>query len=57
MSQHGRQRQQAHGNNGGANDAGAGGEQHAYQHYRDTQSATYTSEQCGHGFEQVLCDS
>ena len=53
-AQHGGQGQKPHGDHGGADDAGARGQQHAYDGHRDTQPAGPPAKQQRHIAEQIL---
>ena len=56
VAQHGRQRDEAHGDHGGAENAGGGGEQRPHQHHGDAEAARNRPEQARHGHQQVLGD-
>ena len=57
VAQHRRQRDQRDGDDGGADHALGGGEQHADQHDRDAEAAGQRAEQPAHRFEQILGDA
>ena len=56
-AQHRRQRDQAHGHRGGADDAFRGSKQRAHHDYRDAEPAAQRTEQPAHGLEQFLGDA
>ncbi len=56
-AQHGRQRQQAEGDHGGADNAGTRRQQRADDANRERQPAAQTTEQSRHGVEQILGDA
>ena len=56
VAQHGGQGQQPHGDDGGADNTGRGGEKGAHHHNRDGQASRQGAEDAGHGGEQVLGD-
>ena len=55
--EHGRQRQNTHGDNSGADNAGTRRQQHANKHHRQTEPAGYASEHHRHIVQQVFGDS
>ena len=54
--EHGRQGEQAHGDDGGADNAGRSGQQGAHDHNGNAQAAAHRSEECTHGLEQFFGD-
>ena len=54
LFEHGGQRHQTHGYHGCADDAGAGGHQHAHHHYRQPETTAQGTHQSGQAFEQKL---
>jgi hypothetical protein len=55
--EHGRQREEAHGDDGGADDAGRGGEQRADDGDRDGEAAPDPGEQHAHGLQELIGDA